>query len=242
VAHALACSGELQFAGLSALSMARVRPIAFLVGSVLAVNLSISSLWAQAETASHNTLDGPRHSATGILERAIETLSAITSVEYTVRAIPSEPAAPDRTESKGQTAVSALTSAPRRYRARFQSEDASAVELAVSDGEQVRISAKGQLREYPTRTMEDTASADALPTLSAFDPDTYRKALANKAALYAGQDDIEGDLCYVVALPSLFANEAGSDTTYYWISAGTGLPRSKQTYRILHGNTFLTHR
>ena len=170
MAHALACSGELQVAGLSpesdsgvlTLSMARVRPIAFLVGSVLAVNLSISSLWAQAETASHNTLDGPRHSATGILERAIETLSAVTSAEYTVRAIPSEPAAQDSAQSKGQTVVTALTSSPRRYR-RFQ----------VTDGEQVRTSAGGQLREYPTRTMEDRASADALPTLPAFDPDTY---------------------------------------------------------------------
>jgi len=142
VAHALACSGELQFAGLSALSMDRGRPIAFLAGSVLAVNLSISSLWAQANTASHNTLAGSRHSATQILERAIEALAPVRSVEYIVRAIPSEPAAPDRTESKGQTAVSALTSAPRRYRARFQSEDSAAVELAVSDGEQVRISAK----------------------------------------------------------------------------------------------------
>ena len=36
--------------------------------------------------------------------------------------------------------------------------------------------------------------------LSAFDPNTYRKALASQSALYAGQDDIEGDLCYVVAL------------------------------------------
>jgi outer membrane lipoprotein-sorting protein len=88
----------------------------------------------------------------------------------------------------------------------------------------------------------DRASGDALATHSAFDLYTYRKALANQSALYAGEDDIEGDLCYVVAVPSFFPEEAGSDTSYYWISARTGTPRSKQKYRILRGKTSVTYR
>jgi thiol-disulfide isomerase/thioredoxin/outer membrane lipoprotein-sorting protein len=201
-----------------------------------------ASLWAQAETAPHSTPAGALHSAAEILESAIEALAPVRSVEYSVRTIPADPAAQAGTASSGHTVVIAAIGAPIRYRARFQSESPAAVELAVSDGEMVRISAAGQLSEYPTRTMEDRGSAAALPTLPSFDPGTYRKALANKSAVYAGQDDIEGDPCYVVASPSLLAEEVGSDTTYYWISARTGLPRSKQTYRIFHGKTYLTYR
>jgi len=116
------------------------------------------------------------------------------------------------------------------------------IELAVSDGEKVRTSAQGRLSEGSSRSIMDRASADALATRAAFDPDTYKRALANQSALYAGEDDVEGDLCYVVAVPSFFHEEAGSDTSYYWISSRTGMPRSKQTYRILRGKTLITHR
>jgi thiol-disulfide isomerase/thioredoxin len=202
----------------------------------------ISSLRAQAQPAPANTRSESAHSVSEILQSAIKALAPLKSVEYEVRAIPADPATQASPVFTGRAVVLATIGSPIRYRARFQSEGSSAVELAVSDGEKVRISAGGQLSEYPTRAMMDSASAVALPTLPAFDPDTYRKALASQTALYAGQDDIEGDLCYVVAAPSLFPEEIGSDTSYYWISARTGLPRSKQTYRILHGKTLLTYR
>jgi cytochrome c biogenesis protein CcmG/thiol:disulfide interchange protein DsbE len=184
----------------------------------------------------------PLHSAEEILQSAIQALSGVKSVEYEVRALPSGQGHHAATVLTGRTTVIATVGHPIRYRARFQADSSQAVELAVSNGEKVRISSEGELREYPTRTMEDSASADALPTLLLFDAETYRKALAGKNALYAGQDDIEGDLCYVIAVSARFAEDVGSDTFYFWISARTGLPRSRQTYRILHGETFLTYR
>lgn len=48
--------------------------------------------------------------------------------------------------------------------------------------------------------MEDDASTAALPTLQLFDAARYRQALASENAVYAGEDDIEGDLCYVWSL------------------------------------------
>jgi len=212
------------------------------VALILVTATSISMLWAQGEIKPGPPPPGPSHSATEILQSAINALTPVSLVEYTVRAIPANPSSAGEVLFAGRTVVLAAIGLPFRYRARFQSDSTPAIELAVSDGQTVRISAEGDLREYPTRTMEDRASANALPTLFAFDPNTYRKALANQSALYAGQDDIEGDLCYVVALPKLVAEEAGSDTSYYWISARTGLPRSTQTYRIFHGKTFLTYR
>jgi thiol-disulfide isomerase/thioredoxin len=195
------------------------------------------------------------HSADEILQSAIQALSGVKTVEYEVRALPAGPgsdAPPQQAKSglagdadtvlTGRTTVIGTVGNPIRYRARFQAENTPAVELAVSDGEKVRISSGGQLREYPTRVMEDNASMHALPTLPLFDPETYRKALAGKNALYAGQDDIEGDLCNVIAVSARFNDDVGSDTNYYWISTRTGLPKSRQTYRILHGKTLLTYR
>jgi len=181
----------------------------------------------------------PSHSASEVLQSAIQALSQVQSVEYTVHALP---ATQSRNFNKGQTIITGAVGQPYRYRARFQAEGSPEVALAVSDGEKVRISANGELQEYPTRTMEDRASQDALPTLSLFDPATYRKALAGGNALYAGQDDVGGELCYVVAITALLQEEVGSDTQYYWISARTGLPLSTQRYRILHGATLLTNR
>ncbi len=181
----------------------------------------------------------PSHSAAAILESTIKALAPLHTVRYTVQTIPSPQI---RGFMKGQTVVTGAVGLPFRYRARFQQEGAGEVTLAVSDGEKVRISAKGELSEYPTRAMEDRASADALPTLFVFDPDLYRKARAGGTAQYAGQDDSGGEHCTVLAVSTLLADEVGSDTRYIWISARTGLPRSVQEYRIFHGTTLLTSR
>jgi hypothetical protein len=116
----------------------------------------------------------PFRSAAGILESTIKALAPLYTVRYTVQTVPSPQI---RGFTKGQTVITGAVGLPFRYRARFQQEGAGEMTLAVSDGEKVRISAKGELSEYPTRAMEDRASADALPTLPVFDPDQYRKAL-----------------------------------------------------------------
>ncbi len=181
----------------------------------------------------------PSHSSAEILESTIKALASLQTVRYTVETVPS-PQVHDFT--KGQTVVTGAVGLPFRYRARFQQEGEGQVTLAVSDGEKVRISDKGELYEYPTRAMEDRASADALPTLFVFDSDVYRKALAGGTAQYAGQDDAGGERCTVLAVTTLLADGVGSDTRYIWISASTGLPRSVQEYRIFHGMTLVTNR
>jgi thiol-disulfide isomerase/thioredoxin len=186
--------------------------------------------------------NAPLRTAPEILQSAIHALDGVKSVEYEVRLLPSSPAKADDPMFAGRAAILGTVGAPIRYRALFRAEDPPTSVLAVSNGDVVRISDGGQLLQYPTRTMEDTASLAALPTLKLFDVASYRDALASKNALYAGKDDIDGDLCYVVAVSSLFKEEIGSDTFYFWISASTGLPRARQNFRIQHGKTAVTHR
>lgn len=180
--------------------------------------------------------------AADVLRGAIHALENVHTVEYEVRVLPAMGTPDDDLFYKGTTTVTATTGSPIRYRARFQSTDPPAVSLAVSDGQKVRISEDGELYEHQTRVMEDRASSAALPTLQLFDVERYRAALAANNALYLGQDDVEGELCYVIAAASPFKDEVGGDTFFYWISAVTGLPRSRQTYRVMHGQTRTTLR
>ena len=191
------------------------------IAQILILGASVSWLWAQPQTAppkpvaNYYSSAEPLHSATEALQSAIRALASVKSVEYEVRTLPAGRPPQPAPVLFGRTRVLATVGSPIRYRARFQSEDPPSVELAVSDGEKVRFSAQGKLEEHPTRTMEDNASAGALPTLQLFDVERYREALASRNVLYAGQDDIEGELCYVVAVSALFPDEAGSDTFYY---------------------------
>jgi thiol-disulfide isomerase/thioredoxin/outer membrane lipoprotein-sorting protein len=213
--------------------------------TLLALIVSAPHAWAQVQFNPYSKT-APLHSAAEVLEKAIQALDGVKSMEYEVRILPASPNTSTdpmfASMYAGRTTVLGTVGAPIRYRARFQSDEPHAVVLAVSNGDVVRISSDGELREFPTRTMEDNASAAALPTLQLFDAARYRQALAAKNAIYAGQDDIEGDLCYVVVLSAPFNDEIGSDTFYYWISARTGLPRSRQSFRIGHGKTAITHR
>lgn len=208
-----------------------------------AVLLSCTAVLAGAQ--SYYEEAAPRHNAAEVLRLAIRALEGVQAIRYEVRLLPpTQSLAADANFKKmsGTSMVTGTPGFPIRYRARFQSADDRDVELAVSDGEKVRFSVAGKLEEYRTRTIEDRASVGALPTLQLFDVARYRALLESGRALYAGQDDVEGDLCYVLVSPALFKEEVGSDTFYYWISAKTGLPRSRQTYRILHGKVMLTHR
>jgi thiol-disulfide isomerase/thioredoxin len=209
--------------------------------ALLALIVGAPQAWPQVQFQPYSKT-AALHSAAEVLESAMKALDGVRSMEYEVRMLPSPQEAPSGPDFSGRTAIIGTPGSPIRYRARFQADDPTKVVLSVSNGDVVRISAGGQLQEYPTRTMEDTASAAALPTLQLFDAARYREALAARNAVYAGQDDIEGDLCYVVAVSAPFKDEIGSDTFFYWISARTGLPRARQTFRIMHGVTMTTRR
>lgn len=184
----------------------------------------------------------PSRTAGDVLRSAIRALENVRTLEYEVRILPVLGAPDDDLEYKGTTTITATAGSPIRYRARFRSTEPGAATLAVSDGRYVRISEDGELYEHQTRVMEDRASSAALPTLQLFDVARYRAALEANNALYVGQEDVEGERCYVIATASPFQDEVGGDTFFYWISAASGLPRARQTYRVMHGQTRTTDR
>ncbi|HEY3743437.1 MAG TPA: TlpA disulfide reductase family protein, partial [Bryobacteraceae bacterium] len=186
----------------------------------------------------------PQHTAAEILQKAIHVLEGVKSMEYEVRRVPPpQPPLlpPDRdVQYTGRTKIIATPGAPIQYWARFVAEDPKTIVLAVSNGDKVRISDGAALTEFPTRVMEDLASEAALPTLQMFDTKRLRKSLDATNAIYAGREDIEGEMCYIVGLPSLFEGEDGSDTDYYWFSAATGLPKARTRFRIRQGKIRVT--
>jgi hypothetical protein len=147
--------------------------------------------------------NAPLHNAAEVLESAIHALEGVQSMEYEVRMLPAARTNSSDMVFAGRTTVSGTVGSPIQYRARFHADDPPTTVLAASNGDIVRISDGAQLHEFPTRAMEDDASTAALPTLQLFDAARNRQALASKNAVYAGQDDIEGDLCYVVAVSAL---------------------------------------
>ena len=116
------------------------------------------------------------------------------------------------------------------------------MEMAVFDGTTTRWSSDGKADSVAARVIANDAAGDAGATGLFFDSSYYRKALDSGDVLYAGLDDVEGDLCHVIAYVTLMDKETGSDTRYVWISAQTGLPRSTQSWRLVRGKTLLTAR
>lgn len=178
-------------------------------------------------------------SAGEVLIRTAQILSSAEAVRYNVERIAAHPNSPDDSIDPGTTTILAATNEPPRFEARFHS-DAGILEYAVSDGQLTRTSDQGKLSEGPARAMLDRPSEDALPSLGAFDTKTYRGVA--ESTLYAGDDDVEGDLCHVIALTSVSPDGIGSKTTFFWISAKSGLPRSLQSFRIIEGRTVVTYR
>lgn len=205
--------------------------------------LGLSTISAQVQFDPYSKVP-PQHTAAEILQKAIHALEGVKSMEYEVRTVPAprSPLLPPDPDVKyaGRTKIIATPGAPIQYWARFVAEDPKTIVLAVSNGDKVRISEGAVLAEYPTRVMEDEASEAALPTLQMFDTKRLRKSLDANNAIYAGREDIEGEMCYIVGLPSLFEGEDGSDTDYYWFSAATGLPKSRMRFRIMHGRVGVT--
>jgi thiol-disulfide isomerase/thioredoxin/outer membrane lipoprotein-sorting protein len=212
--------------------------------ATVAVGLSAGTMATSAQTGSQApqlpiSAASSHPSAVEILKSAIAALAGVESVEYDARQL--DGYGTSGAKQPGRTRVLAARS-PFRYSARLQTDDASRVEMAVSDGTTTRASDAGTATEAPARAIVNNAAADALVTGSLFDRDLYSKALSSGNVLYAGRDDVDGDLCYVIAYVTLMDQETGSDTRYYWISAQTGLPRSYQSWRLLRGKTLLTVR
>ena len=179
----------------------------------------------------------PASLAVTALQRAIVALNEVKYVRYDVRMEPGSAPQPNSGVSSvtssgayaAHTAVVAAVGSPLRYRATLQSDDALTREQLVSDGSTVRGSADGEVSELGNpRAMINRASANTLPTMALFDPETYRGALNRKNLAYAGRDEVDGDLCDVVVSVTLNANNAGGNSEYYWISVRTGLPRARR--------------
>jgi thiol-disulfide isomerase/thioredoxin len=175
-----------------------------------------------------------------VLAQALNALSEVKVVSYEIRSFPAH--GEEANFETGTTSALTAIGGPVLFRARYESDSRKTVNLAVSDGETERTSDNGEIQESSARAMADRAAEDVLPTRAAFEPQIYRKALADHSALYAGQDDVEGDLCSIVAIPSLSPDGVGSKTSYLWISAKTGLPRAKQMLMIVEGKTLLTRK
>jgi hypothetical protein len=163
-----------------------------------------------------------------LLEQAVNALSEVKVASYEVRTFPAP--GEEANFETGTTSILTAIGSPVLFRAKYESDSRRTVNLAVSDGKTESTSDNGETQKYPVRAMVGRATQDALPTRAAFDPQTYRKALSDHSALYAGQDDAEGELRSIVAITSLSPNGVGSNMSYLWISVNTGLPRAKQTF------------
>src|SRR5713226_7181859 len=114
--------------------------------AVLALIVSTPYAWPQVQFNPYSKT-APLHSAAEVLEKAIQALDGVKSMEYEVRILPAAPITSTDTMFAsmfaGRTTVIGTVGAPIRYRARFQADDPRAVVLAVSNGDIVRISSDG---------------------------------------------------------------------------------------------------
>src|SRR5262245_35210356 len=181
-----------------------------------------------------------------VLRSAIKAVERLESVEYEVRR---EYISTDGRKFKGRTRIVAARS-PLRFSAKLEGEDVSVTQLAVSDGKAIRSSQNGNTSAiegpvFTSRILQGTlndAHRDVTTTLRLlFDREFLQTALASQNILFAGQDEIEGDLCNIV-LYVRASNEGGNASDYFWISAQTGLPRASQRLLMVRGQSSLQPR
>jgi thiol-disulfide isomerase/thioredoxin len=177
--------------------------------------------------------------AADVLKATVAALAGVESMAYDVRRFEQYDAGTSKLT--GRTKVLA-TRSPFRYSARLQSDDQSLASMAVFDGVTTRASTNGKTDAVEARALANDAAADALNTGALFDRDFYTKALASGDVVYAGLDDVDGDLCDVLGYVTFSEREVGSNTNFIWISTKTSLPRSKQAFRLVRGKTLLTIR
>jgi len=186
-------------------------------------------------------------SAADVLRSTLKAVEGIDSIEYEVRVAYS-----DRGKHyRFRTSVSAAR-LPYRYSARTQDDDAGTRELAVMDGATTQAGSEGEISESPAfsadglmQPMLNQASASAARTWRLLlDRDFLSTAINSGNIMPAGVDDVDGELCDIVAyvriVPQLGAS--GSIIDLFWISAKTGLPRAVQGLALIRGETRLSNR
>lgn len=209
----------------------------------------LAASFAQAQQASTNSASAaqPTKSAAEILRSTLKAAEGIDSIEYEVRVAYSEGGKSHRI----RTSVLAARS-PFRYRARAQDEVAGTTDLAVMDGTTLRASAEGEISELPafshggqSQPALNDASAAAARTWRLFlDRDFLSTAINSGTIMYAGVDDIDGELCDIVAYVRMGPQwgASGSVIQLFWISAKTGLPRAVQQLGLIRGDAQLSNR
>lgn len=179
-----------------------------------------------------------------ILRSALKSAEKIDTIEYEVRR---DSKGPDGKLHRSRSSVLAARS-PFRFQARFEDEDTGARDMSVLDGDITRYSADGIAGEV-RRTF--VAGGQIVPNSSAsdvaitwhmlFDRDYLATAIDSGNIVYAGKDDIDGELCHSVLYVRV-GEDSGSTADWYWISAKTGLLRAVQRANLRRGAARLTDR
>ncbi len=184
-----------------------------------------------------------RETPAEILRSALKATEKIDTIEYEVHR---DSKGPDGKLHRSRSRVLAARS-PFRVQARFEDEDTGARDMSVLEGDVTRYSANGIAGE--TRTF--VAGGQSIPNRSAvdvamtwrlfFDRDYLATAIDSDKIVYAGKDDIGGELCYTILYVRV-GEDSGSTTDWYWISAKTGLLRAEQRANFRRGAGQLTDR
>jgi thiol-disulfide isomerase/thioredoxin len=190
-------------------------------------------LWAQGT-----------ESPASILRSALRATEKIDTIEYEVRR---ESKGPDGALHPAWSTIVAARS-PFGFQARFRDEDSGARDMAVLDGEVTRYSADGVSGEIPRtffaagQVVPNRAAVDVATTWHVLlDRDFITTAIDSGSIVYAGKDDIAGDLCRIV-LYVRAGEDSGSNVDWYWISEKTGMPRAVQRVTLRRGTTRLVDR
>jgi hypothetical protein len=144
-----------------------------------------------------------REAPADILRSALKAAEKIDSIEYEVGR---DSKGPDGKLHRSRSTVLAARS-PFRFQARFEDEDTGARDMSMLDGDITRYSADGIAGEI-LRTF--VAGGQVVPNRSAadvaftwrlfFDRDYLSTAIDSGNIVYAGKDDIEGELCHTVLM------------------------------------------
>jgi len=182
--------------------------------------------------------------AAGILRSALKASEKIETIEYEVRR---ETKGADGKAHRGRTVILAGRS-PLGIQARFEEEGSGTRDMAVLEGNVTRYSSDGVSGEVPRtfvaagQIIPNRSAADAATTWRLFlDREFLSTAIDSGNIVYAGKDDIEGDLCSTVMYVRV-GQDSGSTIDWYWISDKTGLPRAAQRINLRRGGTRLTDR
>jgi thiol-disulfide isomerase/thioredoxin len=179
-----------------------------------------------------------------ILRSALKATENIGTIEYEVRR---ESKGPDGKLHQSRSTVLAARS-PFRFQARFEDEDTQTRDMSVLEGEVTRYSADGIVGEIPQtfvasgQIVPNRAAADVAITWRVLlDRDYLSTAIDSGNIVYAGKDDVDGELCNTVLYVRV-GKDSGSTIDWYWISVKTGLPRAVQRVNLRRGATRLTDR